>query len=88
MQPIGAEMAGRKIPGETAWHETVNGIMAKTVSVIGIDPGELPWLRMLLLLLRHPDPGMAELARQALLYLTEAAHRSARPPATPLDSAG
>jgi hypothetical protein len=28
---------------------------------------------MLIVLLRHPDPGMPELARQALLYLTDAA---------------
>jgi len=47
--------------------------MSKPVAVIGIDPRELRWLRMLLGLLRHPDPSVAELARQALLYLTEAA---------------
>jgi hypothetical protein len=47
--------------------------MAKTVSVIGIETGEVRWIRMLIALLRHPDPSMPELARQALLYLTEAA---------------
>src|ERR1035441_4932646 len=46
--------------------------MPKPVAVIGIDPRELRWLRMLLALLRHPDPSVAELARQALLYLSEA----------------
>jgi hypothetical protein len=45
--------------------------MAKTVPIIGIDPGELEWIRMLVQLLRHPDPIMPELARQALLYLTD-----------------
>ncbi len=49
--------------------------MSKTLPMIGIEPGELPWLRMLVFLLRHPDPGMPELARQALLYLTDAARK-------------
>ena len=44
--------------------------MAKTLSVIGIDPRELHWIRTLVQLLRHPDPGIPELARQALIYLT------------------
>jgi hypothetical protein len=43
---------------------------------------------MLLALLRHPDPSVAELARQALLYLTEAAHRRALPHTQPIDHAG
>ena len=47
--------------------------MAKTIPIIGIVPSELPWIRRLVQLLRHPDPGMAELARQALVYLSEAA---------------
>lgn len=62
--------------------------MPKPVAVIGIDPRELRWLRMLLALLRHPDPSVAELARQALIYLTEAAHRRAVPRAEPVDHAG
>jgi hypothetical protein len=62
--------------------------MAKSVSMIGIDPGELRWLRMLLFLLRHPDPGMSELARQALLYLAENAHKSAENQTEPLDFTG
>ena len=48
-------------------------LIDKTVPVIGVEPNELRWIRMLILLLRHPDPGMPELARQALLYLTDAA---------------
>ena len=47
--------------------------MAKTVPIIGIETAELRWIRMLVSLLRHPDPSMPELARQALLYLTAAA---------------
>lgn len=53
--------------------------MAKTVSVIGIDPGELQWLRTLLFLLRHPDPLVPEMVRQALLYLAKNAHEQAQP---------
>jgi hypothetical protein len=63
-------------------------LMPKLVAVIGIDPRELRWLRMLLTLLRHPDPSVAELVRQALLYLTEAAHQRAVPPSQPIDHAG
>jgi len=62
--------------------------MAKSVFVAGIDPSELPWLRLLLHLLRHPDPGMPELARQALVYLSTAAHQRAQPDSKPLDHAG
>jgi hypothetical protein len=47
--------------------------MAKTLPVIGIDPTELSWIRMLTHLLRHPDPVVPELTRQALLYLQTAA---------------
>ena len=52
--------------------------MAQTVSVIGLDPSELPWLHSLVWLLRHPDPQVAELTRQALLYL-EASATAERP---------
>ncbi len=41
--------------------------------MIGIHPEELRWIRMLVGLLRHPDPGTPELARQALLYLSQSA---------------
>jgi len=47
--------------------------MSKTVPMIGIDPGELRWIRMLVQLLRHADPNVGELARQALLYVNDAA---------------
>jgi hypothetical protein len=45
------------------------------LSVIGVDREELRWLRTLVWLLRHPDPSVPELARQALLYLTGAAEQ-------------
>jgi hypothetical protein len=50
--------------------------MANTVPVIGIQPAELAWIRMLVLLLRHPDPIIPELTREALRYLEAAASRS------------
>jgi hypothetical protein len=50
--------------------------MAHTVPMIGIDPAELAWIRMLVGLLRHPDPVVPELTRQALSYLEGAAGRS------------
>jgi hypothetical protein len=51
--------------------------MSNTNPVIGIDPEELTSIRTLVWLLRHPDPVVPELARQALLYL-EAAAREER----------
>jgi hypothetical protein len=59
--------------------------MVRTVSVIGVDTGELQWIRSLVALLRHPDPSVPELARQALLYLTDAAGRKATPSPEPLE---
>jgi hypothetical protein len=50
--------------------------MATTVPVIGIEPAELAWIRMLVVLLRHPDPVVPELTRQALLYLETTAAKS------------
>ena len=54
--------------------------MAQTVSMIGINAKELRWIRTLVQLLRHPDPSVPELTRQALLYMTEAAGRTAVAP--------
>jgi len=56
--------------------------MTKTVSVIGLDAAEVRWIRLLVGLLRHPDPGVPELARQALLYLTASAGKRAVSPGT------
>jgi len=53
--------------------------MGRTVPVIGVEPSELRWIRMLIFLLRHPDPAIPELARQALLYLVEAAAKRGQP---------
>ena len=47
--------------------------MAQTVSVVGIETSELRWIRTLIALLRHPDPSIPELARQALMYLMDSA---------------
>lgn len=45
--------------------------MTKNVSLIGVQPEELPWLRLLISLLRHPDRGVGELTREALQYLAK-----------------
>ncbi len=47
--------------------------MAQTVGMIGLQDGELQWVRLLVALLRHPDPFIAELARHALEYAQSAA---------------
>jgi hypothetical protein len=60
--------------------------MPKTVALIGLQPDELPWLRMLVDLLRHPDPTVPELAHQALLYLSRSAAASTLPMALPKKS--
>jgi len=62
--------------------------MAETVSVIGIDPSELAWVRTVLFLLRHPDPLIAEMVRQALLYLERNAHEQAQHHTGAIDHAG
>ena len=68
--------------------------MTTTVSVIGIEPTEIRWIRILVALLRHPDPSMPELARQALVYLTDAAGKrdgsasASLDPSESLDQAG
>jgi hypothetical protein len=45
--------------------------MGKTVSLVGIRAEELDLVRMLVGLLRHEDPNVAELTRQALYYLKD-----------------
>ena len=62
--------------------------MAKTVSIIGIEEKELRWVRSLILLLRHPDPSIPELARQALLYLTRSAAERPEKPVRVVEHAG
>ncbi len=41
--------------------------------MIGLNPQELEWMRLLVKLLRHPDPLPAELVRQALTYVNQVA---------------
>jgi hypothetical protein len=53
--------------------------MQQNTAMIGIHPEELRWIRLLVGLLRHPDPGMPELARQALLYLSQSAAEQPTP---------
>ena len=53
--------------------------MPNNVTLIGVEPPELRWLRLLVFLLRHPDPSVPELTRQALLYLSEAAAEGSPP---------
>ena len=62
--------------------------MTKTVSVIGLDASEIRWIRLLVSLLRHPDPSVPELARQALVYLTEAGAKRIAPRSETLNHAG
>jgi len=53
--------------------------MSQTTAVIGISSEELRWIRMLVALLRHSDPTLPELARQALLYLSHSAGEAVVP---------
>lgn len=50
--------------------------MASQIGLIGLEPDELTSLRSLLRLLRHPDPVVVELSRQALAYLETMGERS------------
>ncbi|MGC9949453.1 MAG: hypothetical protein ABSF64_24060 [Bryobacteraceae bacterium] len=44
--------------------------------MIGLDPREIQWLRLVIALLRHPDPVVGEVAREALRYLEGVAERA------------
>jgi len=57
-------------------------------ALIGVENHELGWLRLVVLLLRHPDPSVPELTRQALLYLEEAASATTDPRHRSIDHAG
>lgn len=46
------------------------------ISMIGLAPLEIPWVRLLVGLLRHPDPVVGEVAREALRYLEGVAARA------------
>ena len=45
--------------------------------MIGLQPQELDWVRLLVKLLRHNDPLPPELARQALRYVDQIAESGA-----------
>jgi hypothetical protein len=62
--------------------------MAKTIPVIGVEPSELRWLRLLVFLLRHPDPMVPELARQALLHVEDVASAQTAFQGNALDNVG
>jgi hypothetical protein len=53
-----------------------HGEIVNNVSMIGLDPREIPWMRQLLSLLRHPDPVVGEVSREALRYLEGVAARA------------
>ena len=54
--------------------------MAQNVSIIGFQPDELPWIRLLVSLLRHPDPSVSELTQRALRYLVDTSATNANGP--------
>jgi len=49
------------------------------ICLIGLSPSEVDWLRVVIGLLRHPDPVVGEVTREALGYLKGVAGR-AHPP--------
>src|SRR5581483_5647061 len=57
----------RKLPKSNQRRPLVPGPLA----VIGVDAAEIRWIKTLLSLLRHPDPSVPQLTRQALLYLND-----------------
>jgi len=68
--------------------------MGKPVHVIGLESKELPAVTAVVSLLRHPDPIVGELCRQALAYLQDLATKRSsdpgahHPPADSIPSAG
>jgi hypothetical protein len=47
-----------------------------TLGMIGLAPEEIQWARLVIALLRHPDPVVGEIAREALRYVETAASRA------------
>ena len=47
--------------------------MTKSIHLIGLEAGELPTVTSVVSLLRHPDPNVVDLCRQAVLYLRDIA---------------
>jgi hypothetical protein len=46
------------------------------ICVIGLEQRELEWVRLLIELLRHPDPVVGKVSREALRYLESVAARA------------
>jgi len=46
------------------------------LSVIGLSAQELAWVRLLITMLRHPDPVVGEVSREAMRYLEEVVTRA------------
>lgn len=46
------------------------------ICMIGLSPREIQWLRLVVTLLRHPDPVVGEVTREALRYLKGMAARA------------
>jgi len=44
--------------------------------MIGLEPGEVEWVRLLVSLLRHPDPVVSQVTLEALRYLEGVATRA------------
>ncbi len=47
-----------------------------TVAIVGLQPQEAEWVRILLDLLRDEDPAVVEMVRHALLYVREFAQQT------------
>ena len=64
------------------------GSVAKPIHVIGLEADELASVKTLVSLLRHADPTVRELCRQALLYLEDLASQRGGPDAGLRNTAG
>jgi hypothetical protein len=62
--------------------------VAKSIHMIGLDPDELEPVRLVVALLRHPDPSVGDLVWQALIYLQEVAARRGEPAAEARQGSG
>jgi hypothetical protein len=65
-----------------------SNVMAQNLSMIGLEADEVRWMRVLVSLLRHPDPDVPELARQALLYVLDTCAGTAASPGKSASAAG
>jgi len=61
--------------------------MTRQMGIAGLEPDELVTVRLLVSLLRHPDPSIAELTRQALNYVRDTSSTRTLDQARALDNA-